>query len=103
MLPPRFLLFRPSPVLASLFSLLLLGVSTGLAAPAFPGAAGYGSETPGGRGGRIIKVTNLDAAGPGSLAAAVAAKGPRIVVFEVGGVIDLGGNVLKIAEPFLTI
>ncbi len=70
---------------------------------AFPGAVGFGVETPGGRGGRIIKVTNLDASGPGSLAAAVHAKGPRIVVFEVGGVIDLGATVLSIAEPFLTI
>lgn len=70
---------------------------------AFPGAVGFGVETPGGRGGRVIKVTNLDASGPGSLAAAVHAKGPRIVVFEVGGVIDLDATVLSIAEPFLTI
>lgn len=70
---------------------------------AFPGAVGFGAETPGGRGGRVIKVTNLNAAGSGSLSAAVRAKGPRIVVFEVGGVIDLGANVLPIAEPFLTI
>lgn len=71
--------------------------------PAFPGAVGFGSETPGGRGGRVIKVTTLAASGPGSLADAVQAKGPRIVVFEVGGAIDLNGKVLKIAEPFLTI
>jgi len=69
----------------------------------FPGAVGFGTETPGGRGGRVIKVTNLQASGPGSLAAAVAAKGPRIVVFEVGGVIDLKASVLSISEPFLTI
>lgn len=73
------------------------------AGPAFPGAVGFGSETPGGRGGRILKVTTLDASGPGSLAEAVRAKGPRIVVFEVGGVIDLNATVLKITEPFLTI
>lgn len=70
---------------------------------AFPGAVGFGVETPGGRGGRILKVTNLRASGPGSLAAAVREKGPRIVVFEVGGVIDLDATVLSIAEPFLTI
>lgn len=70
---------------------------------AFPGAVGFGAETAGGRGGRVIKVTNLEASGPGSLAEAVEAKGPRIVVFEVGGVIDLNASVLKISEPFLTI
>ncbi len=73
------------------------------AAPAFPGASGWASETPGGRGGRIIRVTNLNADGPGSLKAAVETNGPRIVVFEVGGVIDLGRSTLTITEPFLTI
>jgi hypothetical protein len=59
--------------------------------PAFPGAEGFGSTTPGGRGGRVITVTNLNADGPGSLQAACAAEGPRIVVFAVSGVIK--GNV----------
>lgn len=70
---------------------------------AFPGAQGWGAETPGGRGGRIIKVTTLAADGPGSFREAVEAKGPRIVVFEVGGVVDLGAKTLTIKEPFLTI
>jgi len=70
---------------------------------AFPGALGWAAHTPGGRGGRIIKVTNLNGEGPGSLREAVEAKGPRIVVFEVGGVIDLDRKTLKITEPFLTI
>ena len=55
--------------------------------PAFPGAEGFGSRTPGGRGGRVIQVTNLNPSGPGSLQAACSAEGPRIVVFEVSGVI----------------
>lgn len=70
---------------------------------AFPGAQGWAARTPGGRGGRILRVTTLATDGPGSLAAAVAARGPRIVVFEVGGVIDLGKSVLKIEQPYLTI
>jgi pectate lyase len=70
---------------------------------AFPGAAGWAAQTPGGRGGAIVRVTNLDASGPGSLRAALERKGPRIVVFEVGGVIDLGRTTLAIREPFLTI
>lgn len=71
--------------------------------PAFPGAVGWAAQTPGGRGGKIIRVTNLNSDGPGSFKAAVEAKGPRIVVFEVGGTIDLGRTELRIKEPFLTI
>lgn len=70
---------------------------------AFPGAQGWAAVTQGGRGGRIIRVTNLNPDGPGSFKAAVEAKGPRIVVFEVGGVIDMGMTTLDIREPFLTI
>jgi pectate lyase len=70
---------------------------------AFPGAVGWAATTVGGRGGRIIRVTNLDADGPGSFKAAIEAKGPRIVVFEVGGVIDQKRKELNIREPYLTI
>jgi hypothetical protein len=83
------------------------GIATQLQIPtpplAFPGAMGWAATTPGGRGGAILRVTNLNSDGPGSFKEAVAAKGPRIVVFEVGGVIDLGKQELKITEPFLTI
>ena len=70
---------------------------------AFPGAVGPAAVTPGGRGGKIIRVTTLAADGPGSLKAAIATPGPRIVVFEVGGVIDLGRTTLEIDQPYLTI
>ncbi len=70
---------------------------------AFPGAMGWAATTPGGRGGQIIKVTTLNAAGPGSLLEALDTKGPRIIVFEVGGVIDLGKRNVRITEPYLTI
>ncbi len=59
--------------------------------------------TRGGTGGRIIRVTSLAKDGPGTLKAAIEAKGPRIVVFEVGGIIDLGRDILTITEPHLTI
>ena len=70
---------------------------------AFPGAMGWAATTPGGRGGAIIRVTNLNPGGPGSFAEAVTAKGPRIVVFEVGGIVDLGKNEIHIREPYLTV
>lgn len=70
---------------------------------AFDGALGWAAATPGGRGGEIIRVTTLASEGPGSLREAIAAKGPRIIVFEVGGVIDLNLTTLDVEEPFLTI
>ena len=70
--------------------------------PAFPGAEGHGSMTRGGRGGRVIAVTNLNDSGPGSLRAAVEAEGPRIVVFRVSGTITLESR-LRISNPYITI
>ncbi|GMV30380.1 MAG: hypothetical protein AMXMBFR59_25050 [Rhodanobacteraceae bacterium] len=72
-------------------------------APAFPGAQGWAAHTPGGRGGKVIRVTTLKASGPGSLVEALNTPGPRTVVFEVGGVIDLGRSEVAIREPYLTI
>ncbi len=64
---------------------------------------GWAKDTVGGKGGRIIKVTNLNESGPGSFREAVEAEGPRIVVFEVGGVIDLNSQSIRIKNPFITI
>jgi len=82
--------------------LVSLCAASAAALPAFPGAEGCGSDTPGGRGGRVIAVTTLDDSGPGSLREAVTTKGPRIVVFHVGGTIRLKSH-LVINEPFITI
>jgi pectate lyase len=70
---------------------------------AFPGAVGAAAATPGGRGGAIVRVTTLAPTGPGSFVEAVKKPGPRIVVFEVGGIIDLAESTVKITEPYLTI
>jgi len=61
------------------------------------------TETQGGRGGRIVRVTTLAASGPGSLKEALEADGRRVVVFEVGGVIDMGGQPLDIRHPYITV
>ncbi len=79
---------------------LLAAAPTAL--PAFPGAEGFGATTPGGRGGRVIAVTTLDDAGPGSFRAACDVAGPRIVVFRVAGTISLR-RAITVKEPFLTI
>jgi hypothetical protein len=68
--------------------------------PAFPGATGFGANTRGGRRGQVIKVTTLKPFGPGSLNEACQIPGPRIVVFEVSGIIR--GDIV-ITQPFLTI
>src|SRR5262245_4118275 len=70
--------------------------------PAFPGAEGFGATTPGGRGGKVIAVTSLSDAGPGSFRAACEAEGPRIVVFRVSGLITLTKK-LVIKNPYITI
>lgn len=97
----------PSPRARLGSLLLLLMAATSLAAAdnllAFPGAQGAAAQTPGGRGGKILRVTTLAADGPGSLLEALETQGPRIVVFEVGGVIDMQKHEIKIKEPFLTI
>jgi len=82
--------------------LSLLMAMPGMGAPAFPGAQGFGAQTPGGRGGAVVFVHNLNDAGPGSLRAALETKGPRIVLFRVAGIIDLQSP-LTVTEPFLTI
>lgn len=70
------------------FQVLQLGSTAAGIAQAFPGAEGFGAQATGGRGGRVIQVTNLNATGPGSLQAALDEEGPRTVVFTVSGMID---------------
>ncbi|MBS1209616.1 MAG: pectate lyase [Proteobacteria bacterium] len=89
---------------------LVLGTLLCSAAPAWAGSVaesygltGFGTETRAGEGGAIVRVTTLAADGAGSLRAALRTRGPRVIIFEVGGVIDLGRRSLVLDEPFVTI
>ena len=73
---------------------------------AFPGAEGYGKFTSGGRGGRVIEVTNLNGdESPGSLRAALSTPGtdPITIVFRVGGTISLTKGQVKVGRPNITL
>ncbi len=62
-------------------------------APAFPGAEGHGRYVQGGRGGKVIHVTNLNNSGAGSFRNAVSGTSKKIIVFDVGGVIPLASDI----------
>jgi hypothetical protein len=68
----------------------------------FPGAEGFGTKTQAGRRGQIVKVTNLNDSGSGSLRHAVNVLEPRTIVFEVGGTIELSTD-LVVDTPYVTI
>lgn len=68
----------------------------------FPGAEGFGTHTPAGRGGKVMEVTSLADHGAGTLRAAFDEPNPRIIVFRTGGTIELESN-LYLNHPFVTV
>src|SRR5262245_38884518 len=83
-------------------AVLTLGASAAKAVPVIPGSAGFGMETPAGRGGAVYKVTNLSASGAGSLKDCIDKTGPRVCVFEVSGTIRITTD-LMVRNSNLTI
>lgn len=71
------------------FAFALLGRASQAQQIAFPTAEGFGKYASGGRGGKVVYVTNLNDSGAGSFREAVTAKYPRIVLFSVSGTIHL--------------
>ena len=70
---------------------------------AFPEAEGYGRFARGGRGGKVVTVTNLNDSGPGSFREAVTNDiGPRTIVFSTSGVIQLQSR-LVLSQPYVTV
>lgn len=61
---------------------------------AFPGAEGFGANATGGRGGKVIYVTNLNPNGPGSLSEALSTQGKRYILFKVSGLINAAAEVI---------
>ncbi len=70
--------------------------------PAFPGAEGGGAYSFGGRGGKVYEVTSLADRGPGTFRWACEQGGPRIVVFNVAGIIHLKSPII-VRAPYITI
>jgi pectate lyase len=80
--------------LSLLFVVFLISIGFSQETPSFPGAEGFGAKTNGGRGGKVIYVTNLNPSGPGSLAEALATPGKRYILFKVSGLINAAAEVI---------
>lgn len=86
----------------TMVALSCMGAGVAQAVPVIPGGSGFGMETKAGRGGKVIRVTNVNASGSGSLKACIDASGPRTCIFDVSGVIRISSD-LTIRNGYLHI
>lgn len=95
---------RLQPAVRFLFqSIIIVAVLlAGISAPPLAAPDGFGTITEGGIGGKVIRVTTLAPDGPGSLRTALAEHGPRLIVFDVSGHIELTQE-LSITNPYVTV
>lgn len=87
----------------ALILLMLIASLAEAQVKAFPSAEGWAEDVTGGRGGIVLIVTNTNNSGAGSFRDAAEASGERIIVFEVCGTVDLGGDNIDIDDPNCTI
>jgi hypothetical protein len=97
----KYIMYRYLVIFFAIFVPLLIP-ETAVSVTAFPRAEGFGACSVGGRGGKVLFVTNLNDSGSGSLRQAVEADGPRTVIFRLSGTIALKST-LTITKPFITI
>ena len=83
-------IMKPTLLAAGLLTL----AATAQALPVIPGGAGFGMDTKGGRGGKVYKVTNVNASGSGSLKACIDQTGARTCIFEVSGTIRITSDLI---------
>ncbi len=93
---------RRNNILLVIFLIIYFGDNSFSQVPAFPGGEGGGMYSAGGRGGKVIFVTNLNDNGAGSLREAVNANGARTIIFRISGTIALD-SVLRIRNDSITI
>jgi hypothetical protein len=101
--PPSFIHLMRFRFLCALLALTNPAVSLAAATvPSWDTPPGW-TQTRGGSGGTVVRVTTLAAEGPGSFAAALAANEARIIHFSVAGHIDLGGKAIRLTKPYVTV
>jgi len=95
------MMYRSLVIFLAVFATFMIP-ETAVSVPAFPGAEGFGAQSTGGRGGKVLFVTNLNDSGLGSLREAAQTDGPRTVIFHVSGIVALKSSI-DIKKPYITI